>query len=94
MKVQFSKPIRERFFNLTILIQCVFLLLLVSTCRKKPTAPTEQTAQEVAKPSEKTKGKVILQSSLAGTWYPADANALKEQIETFFQRADVQSKKT
>ncbi len=90
MKVRLSKPSKERLFNLTILIQCVFLLLFISTCRKKSTALTDQTAQEVAKPSEKTEGKVILQSSLAGTWYSADVDALKAQIEAFFQKADSQ----
>ncbi len=33
--------------------------------------------------------KIILRSSLAGTWYSADAETLAEQIEGFFQKAQV-----
>jgi len=33
--------------------------------------------------------KIILRSSLAGTWYSDDAEALREQIESFFQKAQV-----
>jgi len=33
--------------------------------------------------------KVVLRSSLAGTWYSDDAEALREQIESFFQKAQV-----
>jgi AmmeMemoRadiSam system protein B/AmmeMemoRadiSam system protein A len=33
--------------------------------------------------------KVVLRSRLAGAWYPADAEALSEQIEGFFQKAQV-----
>ncbi|MFB0554704.1 MAG: AmmeMemoRadiSam system protein B [Phycisphaerae bacterium] len=33
--------------------------------------------------------KIVLRSSLAGTWYSADAEALAEQIEGFFQKAQV-----
>ena len=35
--------------------------------------------------------KIVLRSSLAGTWYSADAEALAEQIEGFFQKAQVES---
>jgi len=35
--------------------------------------------------------KNVLRSSLAGTWYSADAETLAEQIETFFQKAQVES---
>ncbi len=34
--------------------------------------------------------RLVLRSSLAGTWYPADAAALRKQIEGFFQKATVQ----
>jgi AmmeMemoRadiSam system protein B/AmmeMemoRadiSam system protein A len=33
--------------------------------------------------------KIVLRSSIAGTWYPADANALNKQIEGLFQKAQV-----
>ena len=33
--------------------------------------------------------KVVLRSSLAGRWYPADAEMLRGQIEGFFQKAQV-----
>ncbi|MFH1881562.1 MAG: AmmeMemoRadiSam system protein B [Planctomycetota bacterium] len=34
--------------------------------------------------------KSVLRSSLAGTWYSDDAEALREQIESFFQKAQVE----
>ncbi|HUT29216.1 MAG TPA: AmmeMemoRadiSam system protein B [Sedimentisphaerales bacterium] len=34
----------------------------------------------------------VLRSSLAGSWYLADANALTKQIDGFFQKADVKPK--
>lgn len=38
-------------------------------------------------------GKVVLQSSLAGSWYSADADVLSKQFEGFFEKADVKPKK-
>lgn len=33
--------------------------------------------------------KTVLQSSIAGTWYPADANTLNRQVDGLFQKAEV-----
>ena len=43
---------------------------------KTPAAPTEK----------------VLRSSLAGSWYPGDAETLNKQIEAFFEKADVTPK--
>ena len=45
---------------------------------------------KAAEPQKQKPAKVILQSSLAGSWYPADAETLREQIKGFFDKAQVQ----
>ena len=60
----------------------VFLdkLQYLSLTNKKPIEPAHQ---QVAEPP-----KTILKSSLAGSWYPADANALGRQIDNLFLKAE------
>jgi AmmeMemoRadiSam system protein B/AmmeMemoRadiSam system protein A len=53
--------------------------------RKTPTQIAEPKKQEPKKPT-----KVVLRSSLAGKWYPADAETLGKQIEFFFLKAKVE----
>jgi AmmeMemoRadiSam system protein B/AmmeMemoRadiSam system protein A len=52
-------------------------------CVSKPIAPVK----EIARPPELAKS--VLRSTLAGSWYPADANTLSKQIAGFFEKADV-----
>ncbi len=80
---------REKLLPLPILSLCVFGLLFADACKKETPAPTNAAA---AAPAEKhaESAKVVLHSSLAGGWYPADAAELREQIEGFFQKAPVE----
>ena len=77
---------RKRLLRLPALIACVFGLLLVSVCKKEIPAPSNAAATVSSeKPAEPAK--VVMRSSLAGTWYSADADALGEQIDDFFEKA-------
>jgi AmmeMemoRadiSam system protein B/AmmeMemoRadiSam system protein A len=79
---------QKRLFRLPALCVCVFGLLLVSVCKKEAPAPSNAgdtvTSEKPAEPA-----KNVLRSSLAGTWYTADAEELREQIDDFFQKASV-----
>jgi hypothetical protein len=90
MNKHFKKPSGRKFLlSLAILFLCIFVLLFVKACRKKIPAPTEKTAE--AKKEEPIKrAKVVLHSTLAGRWYPADAEILSKQITGFFEKAQVQ----
>ena len=79
---------RKRLLHLPALCVCAFGLLLVSVCKKEIPAPSNAAATASSeKPAEPAK--VVMRSSLAGTWYPADAPELVEQIEDFFEMAPV-----
>jgi AmmeMemoRadiSam system protein B/AmmeMemoRadiSam system protein A len=60
----------------------------------KSTVPVKEIAaprkEEPQKQGFTEPTKIVLRSSLAGRWYPADANILTEQIAGFFQKAQVQ----
>ena len=90
MNKHFKKPSGRKFLlSLAILFLCIFVLLFVKACRKETPAPTEKTAE--AKKEEPIKrAKVVLHSTLAGRWYPADAEILSKQITGFFEKAQVQ----
>lgn len=77
---------RKRLLHLSITSVCVFVILLVSTCKKE--APAHSSAA-VATSSEKSAepAKVVLHSSLAGSWYSNDPEVLKRQFDTFFEKA-------
>jgi AmmeMemoRadiSam system protein B/AmmeMemoRadiSam system protein A len=71
-----------------ILSICILGLFSVTACRKE--TPTEaKIATTTQKENVAEPARVVLRSSLAGSWYPADAEALGGQIESFFQKAQV-----
>jgi AmmeMemoRadiSam system protein B/AmmeMemoRadiSam system protein A len=79
---------RKRLLHLPTLGVCVFGLLLVSVCKKETPAPSS--AEAMVSPEKSAEpAKVVLRSPLAGTWYPADAEALRKQIEDLFEKASV-----
>jgi len=89
MNKQFKKS--DRWINLlrlTILSSCVLCIFSLSACKKKAAAPTKSATTAPTKETDETT-RVVLRSSLAGTWYSADAAALGEQIEGLFQKASV-----
>ncbi len=69
---------------------CMLCMFLHGGCAPKPVAPAEEAAK-LKKDEEPAKlPKVILRSTLAGSWYPADAGTLNRQIEGFFEKAKVE----
>jgi AmmeMemoRadiSam system protein B/AmmeMemoRadiSam system protein A len=72
-----------------LVLLCVIAIVFWKThVSKAPLA-----VKEVAKPREekvvKPRERVVLHSTLAGSWYPANADTLSKQIEGFFENADV-----
>jgi AmmeMemoRadiSam system protein B/AmmeMemoRadiSam system protein A len=73
--------------SVIVLLSIASILLWQSYISKHP--PTKEIIQlKKEEPAELPK--IVLRSSLAGTWYSADAGALSEQIESFFQKAQVE----
>ena len=87
MDRQLNKSGRQkRLLRLPVLCVCVFGLLLVSMCKRETPASSNVAATASSeKPAEPEKN--VLHSSLAGTWYSADASELREQINDFFEKA-------
>ncbi len=79
---------RKRLLQLPALCVCVFGLLLTSVCKKETPAPSDAAATvSPEKPAEPAK--IVLRSSLAGTWYSADADVLRAQFKDFFEKTSV-----
>ena len=79
---------RKRLSRLTALIVCVFGLFFLCVCKQDTPTPTNAaTKASSEKYVEPTKD--VLRSSLAGTWYSADADVLTKQIDDFFEKAPV-----
>lgn len=87
MDKQLNKSDRQkRLLRLPVLCVCAFGLLLASVCKKETPVPSNAAATVS---SEKTTepAKNVLRSSLAGTWYSNDPEALKKQFDSFFEKA-------
>ena len=91
MYKQRNKPCRrKRLLHLPTLGVCVLGLLLVSVCKKE--SPATSSIAAVASPAKSAEpAKNVVNSPLAGSWYPADANTLKKQIDGLFEKASVTS---
>jgi len=86
MDRQKYKSNQRNLFQLPALCVCVFSLLFVSVCKKETPAPSNGAATVSSeKPAETAKN--VLRSSLAGTWYSADAGELRKQINEYFDKA-------
>jgi AmmeMemoRadiSam system protein B/AmmeMemoRadiSam system protein A len=84
-----------------IVLLCIFGLLFWTACSRKAPAPAKESPESAPKqqepvskqpelaPKQLTPAKNILRSSIAGTWYSADANTLSKQIDALFQKAEV-----
>ncbi len=82
---------RKELPSWSILSVCVLGLLLANACRKEAPAPTSTaTAAPIETEKRDEPASVVLRSSLAGSWYPGDAAALRGQIADFFNKAAVQ----
>jgi MEMO1 family protein len=82
-----KKQLMKGFFAIIIAV------LFCTACSKKPTIAAKADADRTSslKTQDKAKAaepaKVVIKSGIAGTWYPADANQLKKQIDQLFQEA-------
>lgn len=98
MSNESKKEYRRKFLSASMIaFLCIFGLLLSAVCARKTPEPGEESAQAPAKKpalpdssrrSEPQPGKMVLQSSIAGTWYPAEAETLRKQIDELFQKAE------
>ena len=77
-------------FDFAIWVLCVFLTMTGSGCKGKKVGPTSKPAKEQPQETIAVEKKIVFKSSLAGSWYPADANELRQQISTFYNNANVQ----
>jgi AmmeMemoRadiSam system protein B/AmmeMemoRadiSam system protein A len=73
-----------------LLLLCVTAIVFWKTHVSKPAVAIK----EVAKPREekvvRPPKKVVLRSTIAGRWYPANADTLSKQIEGFFEKVEVE----
>ncbi|MCX5637046.1 MAG: AmmeMemoRadiSam system protein B, partial [Planctomycetota bacterium] len=82
-----NRTVRKFLLGSAVVLLCVFGLLFWAGYVRKVPAPATGLAGPVLK--QPASPKIVLRSSIAGTWYPADANALNKQIEGLFQKAQV-----
>lgn len=73
----------------SILSLCVLALLPTNACKREAPAPTN-TASASAAEGRGQPVRSVLRSSLAGTWYPDDPNALWQHLDGFFRKADIE----
>ena len=106
MNKQIRSPSSKRHLSCFILmLMVIFYVLPIQGCPRKTPDSAKETpnaANTIAEPKEVTEpdktaepqepkpAKVVLQSSLPGSWYLADARKLTEQIKGFFDKAQVQ----
>lgn len=74
--------------RLVILFVCVLCVLSVTSCKKTP-VPVKETVKPPKEEPAKL-AKVVFRSTLAGSWYSADAGTLSKQIDGFFEKAEVE----
>ena len=89
---------KQAYLKLFVVVLAGLLVLAAFTyfhrpCVERCVLPTREVPpQETQVPVIPVKmDKVVLESGLAGKWYPADANALAKQVAELFQKTDVNS---
>ena len=73
--------------SIFIFIAAGLLLTVLAGCAKLSTAAKKTPAPE--KQQAPIQPKVVFNSTLAGRWYPADANTLRKEVSQLFQKTDV-----
>ncbi len=90
MNKQSKKWLVRSFLLALVIVPLSIATILLWKAYISETPPTGEIIQlKKEEPAEMPK--IVLRSSLAGTWYSADAETLAEQIEGFFQEAQVKS---
>jgi AmmeMemoRadiSam system protein B/AmmeMemoRadiSam system protein A len=88
MDKQLKKWLPRSFLLALVIVPLSIATILLWKAYISETPPTGEIIQlKKEEPAEMPK--IVLRSSLAGTWYSADAETLAEQIEGFFQEAQV-----
>jgi len=97
-----KKWLNESNLCVVILYLCIFGMFFTVACEKTPVGTKEtkepsptssyQKTEVEGKSIEAERAKVVLNSSLAGRWYPADAQLLNKQIAGFFEKAEATPK--
>jgi AmmeMemoRadiSam system protein B/AmmeMemoRadiSam system protein A len=88
MDKQSKKWLVRSFLLALVIVSLSIATILLWKAYISETPPTGEIIQlKKEEPAEMPK--IVLRSSLAGTWYSADAETLAEQIEGFFQKAQV-----
>ena len=79
MKTNCRKLLQNKFIiNCAVLFQCITALFFINSCRKQAPAPPEKAIEAKEQEPVEPVAKVVLRASLAGTWYSADPEALKQ----------------
>ena len=76
--------------NSAVIIPCILVSLWAGACRRKEPEPAEPPTQRKEQRPPEPAQKNVLRSALAGSWYPADANTLRRQIQDFLEKSGVQ----
>lgn len=106
MNKQIRSPSSKRHLSCFILmLMVIFSVLLIQGCSRKTPDLAKETPNatntiaepkeaavpnKTAEPQKPKPPKIVLNSSLPGRWYTADARKLTEQINGFFDQAQVQ----
>jgi hypothetical protein len=88
MEKQLKKWLMRSFLLALVIVSLSIATILLWKAYISETLPTGEIIQlKKEEPAELPK--IVLRSSLAGTWYSADAETLTKQIDSFFQKAQV-----
>ncbi len=71
-------------------VVCAFAPLVLNGCKGKETGPADRQETGSSNPPAAPVEKIVLDSTIAGSWYPADARQLQEQIADLYEKADVE----
>jgi MEMO1 family protein len=78
-----QKESKKLLWSIFIFVTTGFLLTVLAGCDKLST--TAKKTPEPQKQQASVQSKVVFNSTLAGRWYPADANTLKKEVSQLFQ---------